>query len=347
MLHGLRKISLLLMTLFFFLTPLILLAETNEENPITLINGLPNPYPAPAISGITRWINTSPIKISDLKGDVVLVHFWSYACVSCLHTIHYLNKWYAKYHDDGLEIIGVQAPVFEFEKNADNVKNAIKKYGIEYPVALDSNLDTWKNYNSSIRPSLYLINKKGDVIYEHTDKGDYDITENNIRYALGLSALSTQNPPEKNYSHLQTPDIQLGHDNIENFFSPEAVKENATGHYTYPEKLPKNGWALRGAWIMSDKKIVAAEAGAKLKIYFHAGQVFAAMGSHTKKPIKLILLLNNKAITENSKDVSNSMLSVTNYALYSLVKFKRPVDGTLELTVTQPGVEIYSITFDS
>ncbi len=95
-----------------------------------------------------EWFNSSPLTLEALKGKVVLVDFWTYSCINCIRTLPYITEWDKKYRKDGLVIIGVHAPEFEFEKNMENVKQAINRYNIKYPVAMDNNLDTWINYNN-------------------------------------------------------------------------------------------------------------------------------------------------------------------------------------------------------
>ena len=116
---------------------------------------------APDFAEITGYINTDPVKLGDLNGKVVLVHFWTYTCINCIHTIPYLNEWHENYADKGLVIIGIHTPEFEFEKNTDNVKQAVKDFHIEYPVLQDNNYATWKDYQNKYWPRDYLVDTQG------------------------------------------------------------------------------------------------------------------------------------------------------------------------------------------
>jgi thiol-disulfide isomerase/thioredoxin len=165
--------------------PITSAAEPGSSR-LSLQNGLTIPYTAPQISGIASWINSDPIRLSDLKGKVVLIEFWTYTCINCKHTLPYVVEWYAKYHDAGLVVIGVHSPEFDFEKTRSNVQEAVQQDGILYPVAQDNQFETWRNYNNSYWPAQYLIDKQGNVVYQHFGEGDYDITENNIRFLLGM-----------------------------------------------------------------------------------------------------------------------------------------------------------------
>jgi len=116
-------------------------------------------FQAPEIKGIDAWINSGPLTIKELRGKVVLIDFWTYSCVNCIRTFPYLREWNAKYADDGLVIIGVHSPEFEFEKDYSNVLRATQDNGITWPVAQDNDFETWKNYRNQFWPAKYLIDK--------------------------------------------------------------------------------------------------------------------------------------------------------------------------------------------
>jgi len=139
---------------------------------------------APEFTQITDYINTKPIKLSDLKGKVVLVHFWTYTCINCIHTIPHLNDWYGKYANKGFVIAGIQTPEFEFEKNIDSVKEAVKDFKIKYPVIQDNDYGTWNAYGNRYWPRDYLLDKEGYIRYDHIGEGDYKDTENIIQSLL-------------------------------------------------------------------------------------------------------------------------------------------------------------------
>ena len=149
-------------------------------------------YPqAPELQGITSYINTengNPIKLADLKGKVVLFDFWTYTCINCIRTIPYLNEWYERYADDGLVILGVHSPEFDFEKNPTNVQDAVKQFGIKYPVALDSDHKTWNAYNNNYWPRHYLIDSQGYIRDDHIGEGGYNETEKTIQTLIAEKA---------------------------------------------------------------------------------------------------------------------------------------------------------------
>ena len=151
-----------------------------------------NVYPqAPELQGIVSYINTengSPIKLADLKGKVVLFDFWTYTCINCIRTIPHLNEWYDRYANEGLIILGVHSPEFDFEKNPTNVQDAVKQFGIKYPVVLDSDHKTWNAYNNNYWPRHYLIDSQGYIRDDHIGEGGYNETERTIQTLLAEKA---------------------------------------------------------------------------------------------------------------------------------------------------------------
>jgi len=155
-----------------------------------LRNGLEHPYPAPEFVDLGNWLNSPPLSLHGLKGKVVLVDFWSYSCINCIHTLPYVSDWDRQYRSRGLVIVGIHAPEFEYEKTPDNVKAAAARYGIQYPVAQDNDLATWSAFHNRYWPALYLIDRDGQVVYTHYGEGEYEVIENNLRALLGLKAAS-------------------------------------------------------------------------------------------------------------------------------------------------------------
>ncbi|HDR9024457.1 thioredoxin family protein [Burkholderia vietnamiensis] len=146
---------------------------------------------APNFTGIERWHNSAPLTLDQLRGKVVLVDFWTYSCINCIHTIPYVNDWYRKYRDQGLVVVGVHTPEYPFERDADNVAEALERFGIRYPVAQDNHYDTWRAYGNQYWPALYLIDASGKVVYTRYGEGGYDTTEAAIRSALAQAHAAT------------------------------------------------------------------------------------------------------------------------------------------------------------
>lgn len=318
--------------------------QTVHTSQLTLVNGLEKPYPAPQIAGIDAWINSAPLTINDLKGKVVLIDFWTYSCINCIRTLPYLKDWYAKYHDQGLVIIGVHSPEFQFEHDLNNVKTAVANDGILYPVALDNQFITWRNFQNQYWPAHYLINKNGEVVYQHFGEGEYDVTENNIRYLLGLSG-AVKTKAEEVYSVNQTPETYFGYARAENFASVEPVNKDQIATYTFPASLAQDQWALQGKWNIHAEKIVSVSPNAAIKLHFYAGKVYVVMGMKGKT-IKVKALLNGKPLGANAgRDVVNGEITVSEDRLYTMLTFNQQQSGELELTATQAGLEMYTFTF--
>ncbi len=139
----------------------------------------------PEFQGISEWLNASPLTIASLKGQVVLVQFWTFSCINCQRTLPYIVRWHQKYAAKGLKVIGVHTPEFGFERDANNVKRALQKNQITYPVPLDNGFKTWNAYSNQYWPNLYLADRQGILRYSHSGEGAYDTTEQTIRQLLG------------------------------------------------------------------------------------------------------------------------------------------------------------------
>jgi thiol-disulfide isomerase/thioredoxin len=209
---------------------------------------------APEFDKVTGYINTKPINLSDLKGKVVLVDFWTYSCINCIRTIPYLVDWNEKYADKGLVIVGVHAPEFEFEKNIDNVKAAVEKFGIKYPVIQDNDKGIWNAYNNRYWPQKYLVDNEGFIRYDHIGEGGYAETEKVIQsllqertaqLGLNISIPSTNNTvtettktiPENvrsvDFSKINTPELYFGYQFARApLGNPEGFKPGQTVNYS-------------------------------------------------------------------------------------------------------------------
>lgn len=145
---------------------------------------LPNFGPAPELANQV-WLNTDqPMRLIELRGNVVLLEMWTFGCYNCKNVIPYLKEWHSEYSDRGLVIIGNHYPEFSFERDLDNLKQAVADLGIEYPVAQDNDRATWAAYNNRYWPTLYLIDKHGDIRYTHIGEGQYAETEEAIQSLL-------------------------------------------------------------------------------------------------------------------------------------------------------------------
>lgn len=163
-------------------------AVANLKPQFPLINAVTAALPRqtlPEFQGISQWLNSSPLALANLKGQVVLVQFWTFSCINCQRTLPYIVRWQRQYEKQGLRVIGVHTPEFGFERDANNVKQALQKNQITYPVPLDNAYKTWNAYSNQYWPNLYLADRQGVLRYSHSGEGAYDTTEQTIRSLLG------------------------------------------------------------------------------------------------------------------------------------------------------------------
>jgi len=143
---------------------------------------------APNFVGITNWFNSAPLDIASLRGKVVLVDFWTYGCVNCVNTLPHVTALYEKYKDRGLVVVGVHTPEFPFERSAGNVKSALTRHGITYPVAQDNDSKTWNAYRNQYWPAQYIVDQNGKIVFQHAGEGQYEQIERTIAGLLGANS---------------------------------------------------------------------------------------------------------------------------------------------------------------
>jgi thiol-disulfide isomerase/thioredoxin len=145
----------------------------------------PGGIPLPEFQGISQWLNSPPLTRNSLKGSVALIQIWTFSCINCQRTLPYVIDWHRKYAVKGLKVVGVHTPEFAFERDINNIENALKKEGITYPIAVDNDFKTWNAYNNKYWPHLFLADRQSIIRYDHAGEGAYDTTEQTIRRLLG------------------------------------------------------------------------------------------------------------------------------------------------------------------
>lgn len=141
----------------------------------------------PEFQKIQQWLNSDPLTIADLKGKVVLIQFWTFACINCQRTLPHITQWHRQYAAQGLRVIGIHTPEFAFERDPNNIKRALQKHKITYPVPIDNDYKTWKAYSNEYWPHLFLADRQGLIRYDHVGEGAYDTTEQTIQQLLRAS----------------------------------------------------------------------------------------------------------------------------------------------------------------
>jgi thiol-disulfide isomerase/thioredoxin len=143
---------------------------------------------APNFVGISKWFNSAPLSIGDLRGKVVLVDFWTYGCYNCVNTLPHVTKLYETYKDKGLVVVGIHTPEFPFERSPANVQAALKRHGITYPVGQDNDSATWDAWRNQYWPAQYIVDQNGNVVFSHAGEGQYDEIERTVRRLLNATS---------------------------------------------------------------------------------------------------------------------------------------------------------------
>ena len=291
--------------------------------------GLPDYGVAPPIHAGGAWINSKPLTISRLRGKVVLVDFWTYSCINCLRTLPHLKAWYAAYHDKGLVIIGVHTPEFAFEHVTSNVRAAVKRLGITYPVVQDNQYKTWDNYANQYWPAEFLIDKQGHVRHTHFGEGEYPQTESLIRRLLGDTGARAKQFADLTPTGLLTPESYLGYARLSNYVGTNPVP-NVMTTYHFASSIPDNTLSYDGQWRLGAQQIVAG-ANARLRLQFGAKNVYIVLGGHGT----VQSLINGKPA---------GTIEVNAQRLYTVRASDKWESALLELRFS-PGIQAYSFTF--
>jgi len=315
--------------------------------------------PAIEIADPTGFVNaTSGFKLSDFVGKkVVLLDFWTYSCINCIRTLPYLTSWYQKYKDQGLVIVGIHTPEFDFEKNIDNVQAAAKQYGITYPIVLDSNYGTWNAYGNLYWPHEYLIDIAGYIVHDHVGEGSYDETEGIIQQllaqramALGASTSSiasgTVNVAPSDLNGIGSPETYFGSGRNE-FLANGRMLTDGVQMLAIPQTIALNHLYLGGTWNFIDQYATNQSAGAKIDYKYDSANVyFVASGAPQGTVIDVMQDGKPISAADAGSDVRNGKLTVTGSRLYNIV---RNADGsgehTLELIIESPGLQAFTFTF--
>ncbi|MBK5109924.1 MAG: cytochrome c biogenesis protein DipZ [Thermoleophilia bacterium] len=323
-------------------------AAAQEEEPPTK-SDLPKFGSAPDFVGNQQWFNTpgnQPLSLDQLEGRVVLVDFWTYSCINCIRTQPYLKAWDKRYRSDGLTIVGVHTPEFPFERSADNVEDAVRRAGIEYPVAQDNDFATWDAYANQYWPAEYFIDGEGQVRYAHFGEGEYEEKEKVIRELL---AEAGRDPGEggsgasgTKASHgITTPESYLGSARADRFVNGTIV--DGVHDFGELETPSEDQLSFGGRWRISPDYAVAD--GGELEIEFGAERVFLVLGS-PDRPRTVKVLLDGRPIPPAMAggDVKNGSVTVDEEQLYSLVDLPGAERHQLTL-VPEKGIEAYAFTF--
>lgn len=241
--------------------------------------------PAPALTGITGWLNTpdgKPLDPAAVRGKVVLIDFWAYSCINCQRAIPHVIDWYKRYHDAGFLVIGMHTPEYAFERVPENVASGAADLHIPYPIALDNDYATWNNFQNLYWPAEYLIDANGQVRHTKFGEGDYDGTEKLIRQLLadahpGTPLPAPTNPVDTTPQTRLTPETYLGVDRAGNYGGSGDYK-SGTATLNFPPTLAEDKFALRGRWTLDDQGATAEGDDSTIRLSYTAKDVYAVVG---------------------------------------------------------------------
>ena len=329
---------------------------------------------APEFAQISGYINTpnnSPLTLSSLKGKVLLVYIWTYTCINSIRPMPYVHDWNQKYSNNGLVIVGVHSPEFQFEKNFDNVKRAVQRFGITYPVVLDSDHGTWNAYGNNYWPRYYLIDTQGNIRYDYIGEGSYDQIEKSIQSLLAERAalkgakeisFNTQpttviKPGSLYYVDLRqnmTPEIYMGYDTARTQLgNPEGFKPDQTVSYSIPSttNFEPHIVYLQGEWKNNpDGMELQNDTGRIVLTYYEKSVNIIAGGKGggvvlNDEGIKGAAagLTSNNSLGEDLS--SDGSFRIDGQRLYNLAIHNNYTAHSIVIDVKGKGFQFYTFTF--
>ncbi|MCF7834287.1 MAG: redoxin family protein [Candidatus Pacebacteria bacterium] len=300
------------------------------------------PLKAPEFSSIDGYINTEGkiVTLESLKGKIVLLDIWTYSCINCQRTLPYLNSWYEKYRENGLEIVGLHTPEFSFEKNKSNVENAVKKFGIKYPVFMDNDYSTWRALGNQYWPRKYLIDAQGYIIYDHIGEGAYEETEKAIQEALSeintekIVAKKVQAPNivDVNSRKIKSHETYFGYSRNEYLSNGVASKSGEQNLYL-PENILPNKLYLDGTWFFSSE-YAENLSNALIVFNFEAKNVY--MTAESEKGVDIEIYKDNVFVKK---------INIKNAGLYDLISGEDYNQHTLKIKALGNGLKAFTFTF--
>ncbi|AYG96174.1 cytochrome c biogenesis protein DipZ [Brevundimonas naejangsanensis] len=334
-------------------------ADRAMNAPPAPLDALPVEGIMPPLTGATEWINSPPLTTEQLRGKVVLIDFWTYSCINCVRAIPYVRAWAEKYRDQGLVVIGVHTPEFAFEKSPANVRDAVRRFGIAYPVAMDNDYAVWRAFRNQYWPAHYFIDAQGRIRHHHFGEGDYDGSERVIQQLLkeagaqGVDRSMVQVTARgaeaaADIAGIASPETYVGYARAEGFRSPSGIKPDARHAYA-PAALRLNQWSLAGDWIVRAEHADLQTAGGRLAFRFQARDLHLVMGpSRSDRPVRFRIRLDGQAPgADAGVDVdAQGVGRIDSQRLYQLVRQAGGArERTFEIEFLDPGAQVFAFTF--
>ena len=307
----------------------------------------------PPLDGATAWLNSEPLGPADLRGQVVVVNFWTLTCINWLRTEPYVRAWSRAYRDEGLIVLGVHTPEFGFEHELEGVRRAIATREIDYPVVVDNDYAIWSAFANHYWPALYFVDRVGVVRDHHFGEGRYEESERVIQDLVGVEralvdVVGAGVEAEADWEHLRTPETYLGSGRGEGFASPEPARPGQRRAYTLPEHLSLNTWALSGEWTIGDEDAVLDGPEGAIAYRFHARDVHLVLSAGGRGPIRFRVLVDGEAPGQShGVDVDADGNGVLEEGrMYQLVREDGRVrERTAQISFLEPGAQAYVFTF--
>ena len=324
------------------------------------------PVPAPEFPTNVNWLQGGPLKLADLRGRPLLIDFWDYTCVNCLHTLPYVKEWHRRYSSLGLTIVGVHTPEFSFAHNADNVRRAVAEQGLEYAIVLDNDYAIWQAYGNRYWPAKYLIDREGHLRYYHFGEGGYSETEGAIQAVLreafseivlpGIMAPVRETDAPGAACYRVTPELYLGYQRGR-IGNTADITPDKPASYRDLGKHAEGYFYLEGDWLLSTEHVarpVGATGESSLRIRYLAKEVNLVLHPPLAGGEATIELLQDGAPLareDAGEDVrvqdGRAVVAAGRPGMYRLVN-NREIDGhELTLTTTSDGLTMYAFTFVS
>jgi thiol-disulfide isomerase/thioredoxin len=314
----------------------------------------------PAFDGATGWINSPPLTAAGLRGRVVLVNFWTYTCINWLRTLPYLRAWAERYSDQGLTVVGVHTPEFDFEHDLDNLRREVTDLGVDFPVATDNDYAIWDAFDNHYWPAFYFADAQGQIRHHRFGEGDYAMSEMILQQLLAeagsggsdqeLSSVHIRGVEvAADWDSLRSPENYLGYQRTDNFVSPNGAILDTSYAYGAPPRLGPNHWALAGDWTVRQGVIVLNQPGGRILYRFHARDLHLVMAPATPgTPVRFRVLLDGQPPGDaHGGDIDDQGIgTLTDPRLYQLIRQPGPIsERSFEITFLDPGVHAYSFTF--
>lgn len=308
------------------------------------------------------WLNSPPLALEQLKGKVILIDFWTYSCINCQRTLPYIREWWNKYKDSGLVIIGIHSPEFAFEKNPQNLKNALKKYQVTWPVVMDNDFETWQLYGTHAWPTKHLVDENGTIVYSHVGEGNYFETEQKIQEALKKAGFKIKKELTEELSQEiaklgQTPELYCGY--LRGILgNPEGFQKNKDYQYQLPENIEPDMVYLEGVWHSEAEYLEHPRKTEELEdiltLSYRAKKVYLVMESANGKPIKVYITLDSSGLTKEvaGEDIEfdgngRAYVNVQFSTLYNLIETPTFGDHILKISTLDKGLRCFAFTFGS